>query len=518
MALKGKTVIQLYDAKTGELVETIEKTNLVTNAVNNVLNGALNALAYTSNNRKGKHYELDYLFDFPSGYNLAKSMLGGILVFSKPIEEDVEHVIPSISEIKSFIGCGNQGAAISGNTFKGAINSSESEQGDNYVKFVWDFTTEQCNGDIACVCLTSDCGGCLGYGFDAISSESDAHLIGRLRENMWSTAISNEFNSSYVNNPMFWSSFTNNNATSRYIYDGHFYYVYSDKVYKYDISKLTDKSKVGVELTSQFAYGNVSAYDEVITITNFSYDIFTCADDDCVYEFDSNQVDSAYLTLIKVSGNAVTETINIPTTNVLTSLYAYHNKTSRLGQKIKDFSEAGIIYKDKIYFLTGRVNNKNLETYPNKLRMYVLSFDGSFTYKDIECTPTVVSLLFGTSSVGGYVDATMDVGFVKIFDTLFLQSNDSTKGYKYFMVDEDGTISGYPIFATEGSLYYYGSSLHVNNPWLKAPWVSFKFASNGGCEAISLIQGYLGTINNQDTILTKTADKTMKIIYTLTQE
>lgn len=518
MALKGKTVIQLYDAKTGELVETVEKTNLVTNAVNNVLNGALNALAYTSNNYKGRHYELDCLFDFPSGYNLAKSMLGGILVFSKPIEEDVEHVIPSISEIKSFIGCGNQGANIAGNSFKGSINNSESEQGDNYIKFVWDFTTEQCNGDIACVCLTSDCGGCLGYGFDAISSESDAHLIGRLGKNMWSTAISNEFNQSYIFNPMFWSSFTNSNDHDYYVSDGYFYYVYRDKVYKYDISKLTDKSKVGVELTSQFAYGNVSAYDEMITITNFSYAIFNCADDDCVYEFDSNQGDSAYLTLIKVSGNAVTETINIPTTNVLTSLYAYHNNTSSLGQRIKSFSDAGIIYKDKIYFLTGRVNNSNLETYPNKLRMYVLSFDGSFTYKDIECTPTVVSLLFGTSSVGGYVDSTMDVRFVKLFDTLFLQSKDSTKGYKYFMVDEEGTISGYPIFATEGSLYYYGSSLHVNNPWLKAPWVSFKFAGNGGCEAISLIQGYLGTINNQDTILTKTADKTMKIIYTLTQE
>lgn len=518
MALKGKTVIQLYDAKTGELVETVEKANLVTNAVNNVLNGALNALAYTYNNDRGTHHELGYLFDFPSGYNLAKSMLGGILVFSKPIKEDVEHVIPSISEIKSFIGCGNQGTSISGNTFKGAINRSESEQGDNYIKFVWDFTTEQCNGDIACVCLTSDCGGCLGYGFDAISSESDAHLIGRLNENMWSTSVSNAFSPSYIFNPMFWSSFTNSNAHGSYIYDGYFYYVYADKVYKYDISKLTDKSKVGVELTSRFAYGNVSAYDEMITITDFAYAIFNCADDDCVYEFDSNQTDSDYLTLIKVSGNAVTKTINIPTTNILTSYYAYHNNTSHLNQSIRFYSNNGIIYKDKIYFLTGRVNSRNLKTHPNKLRMYVLSFDGSFTYKDIECTPTVVSLLFGTSSSGGYIDDIIGVRSIKIFDTLFLQSADSTNGYKYFMVDEDGTISRYPIFATKGDLYYYGSSLHTNNPWLKAPWVSFKFAGNGGCEAISLIQGYLGTINNQDTILTKTADKTMKITYTLTQE
>lgn len=518
MVLKGKTVIQLYEAKTGELVETVEKTNLITNAVNNVLNGALNALAYTSNNGSGRHRELDCLFDFPSGYNLAKALLGGILVFSKPIEEDVEHVIPSISEIKSFIGCGNQGANIVGNSFKGTINNSESEQGDNYIKFVWDFTTEQCNGDIACVCLTSDCGGCLGYGFDAISSESDAHLIGRLEENMWSTAISNDFSYYYIYNPMFWSSFTDSNAHGCYISDGYFYYVYRDKVYKYDISKLTDKSKVGIELTSRFAYGNVSAYDEMITITNFAYALFNCADDDCVYEFDSNQADSNYLTLIKVSGNAVTETINIPTTNILTSFYAYHNDTSRLWQEITSFSATGIIYKDKIYFLTGSVNNRNLETHPNKLRMYVLSFDGSFTYKDIECTPTVVSLLFGTSSAGGYVDTPMGVSFVKLFDTLFLQSADATKGYKYFMVDEDGTMSRYPIFATKGGLSLYGSSLHANNPWLKAPWVSFKFVGNGGCEAISLIQGYLGTINNQDTILTKTADKTMKIIYTLTQE
>ena len=32
-----------------------------------------------------------------------------------------------------------------------------------------------------------------------------------------------------------------------------------------------------------------------------------------------------------------------------------------------------------------------------------------------------------------------------------------------------------------------------------------------------LISAYLATINNQDVVLTKTADKTMKIIYTLTQ-
>lgn len=519
MILKGKTTIQLFDAKTNKLVDTVEKTNLITNAINNVFNCALQALFYTSNNGSGKHEAVDYLFDLPSGYNLAKALLGGVLIFSNTIEENVDHVIPSISEINTFIGCGNQGTSIPGNTFKGSLNSTESEQGDNYIKFVWDFTTEQCNGDIACICLTSDCGGELGYGFDAFPSSGFSGLIGSLRNGMWSSSDKNALGSTY--NPMFWSSHTIPDVRCSYAYNGYFYCVDGNSVYKYNISKLIDTSKVGIDLFSTFSYGKVSTYDDLIqlsgTITSV-YKVYNCADDDCVYEYNENQSDSSVLTLIRISGDAVEETISIPTSNIIASIYDYHSNTSSYKGQIIKISNNAIIDKDKIYFLTGRVNNSNLETYPNKLRIYVLSFDGSFTYKDIDCTSTVVSMLFGTTSVGGGVDSDMGIRFIKLFNTLFIQSKDYTNGYSYFMVDSDGNLSKYPILATNSNLYNYGRNLHTDNPWLTEPWVSFKFVGNGGCESINLIMGYLATINNQETILTKTADKTMRITYTLTQE
>ena len=515
MVLKGKTTIQLFDSKTGELLDTVEKSNIVTNAVNNVLNGALQALAYTSNNGKGRKSELYKLFDFPNGYDLAKSLFGGVLVFSKSIEENVDHVIPSIDEIKSFIGCANQSKGIEDNTFKGSINESLSEVGDDYIKFVWDFSPDQCNGDIACVCLTSDCGGSTGYGFDSIASASSSHLISKLDDNMWDSSASLEFNPSYIHNPMFATSFSSLNEHDMYINENYLYYVYRDTAYKYDVSRLYDSSKIGVELFSKFDYGNTSDYDEAINLSTFEYHIFNCADDDCVYEIDTNQTDSEYLTLIKVSGDAVTEIIQIPTTNILTSLYEYHNDTSRLYQYIKKFNESGIISNNKIYFLTGSVD-PNLTSDSNKLRMYVLSFDGSFKYKDIDCTPTVIGMLFD-KSVGGHVDSNMGVRFVKIFNKLFLQSNSEDKVFKYFIVDDDGNISGYPIFATNRALSLYGSSLNTSNPWVRAPWVTFKFAGNNFIEAIHLIQGYLATINNLDVVLTKTSNKTMRITYRLTQ-
>ena len=43
--IKGKTTIQLFDAKTGKMTDEVTKTNLVTNAVRNALGGAFNQLA-----------------------------------------------------------------------------------------------------------------------------------------------------------------------------------------------------------------------------------------------------------------------------------------------------------------------------------------------------------------------------------------------------------------------------------------------------------------------------------------
>lgn len=513
MGLVGKTTIKLFDAKTGKLSDMVESSNMVTNAVSNIFSGALNSLIVSDIYKLGSSNNLGNIFNIPDGYNLAKTFFGGVLVFSNSIEADVNHIIPTADEIKSFIGCGNQGSSITNNRFKGTFNANESVIEDDYVTFVWDFSTEQCNGDIASICLTSDVGGNLGYGFSAL----DANYLGVLnyvRSDMWKFDNSADYSS--PNYPLMQSSFTTGNSHDSFIHENYYYYVYADKVYRYDISKVLNNPGVGI--LDWYGYERYSTYDEVTTLENYSYDIFTTADTDKVYEVDRNQSNESTFTLLKVcyDGFVTVRPVNIPTKNVLTSLFNYHGK-SDISQVIKDYIDNAIIYKDKIYFLTGSVNSSDLANDPNKLRMYVLSFDGSFSYKDIDCSDVIVHMLFGDRREGGSPSSGMGVKFIKMFDSLYLVSADSTNGYKYFMVSDDGSVSSYPVTVCEDNLAYYGRNLYKNSKWLKEPWCSFKFAGNGYLNSTELWNTYLATINNQGTVLTKTEAKTMKIIYTLTQ-
>lgn len=572
MALKGSAKIQLFDAKTGKLERTVESSNIITNAITNILNGVLNALAISDNNRLDRHNSLNSLLDFPSGYNLAKALMGGLLVFSCNIEENAEHIIPSISEMKAFIGCGNQGSSIDGSIFKGSLNESESSMTANSITFVWDFNVEQCNGNIGCLCLTSNKGGHLGFKFNVLDSSNYGNVLSYLCDEMWDVTKNLDFNSGNIHNPMFKSSFTNSNKHGCFIDGTSYKYVYLNNIYASVIERLLNSNKVGFELTDNFAFGN-KPYDYSYNIENFSYNIFTCTDSYRVYEIDINQQDiidtdsgEKNLCLYKIYdsftyyekdgfGGLIARTkyyvtglkfwlIGVPTgdvvfdaTDLLKSIYFYHG-VSYLGYEtldaydshgneqtypyteftakdvLIDFRDNAVIHNNKIYFLTGSVNDS---ASPNKLRMYVVSFDGSYTYKDINCTDTIVSMLFGTSPTGGSVESHMDVKFTKFFDNLVLVSRDNTNGYKYFIVNEDGSIDDYPFTVCNDNLAYYGYDLYKNDLWLKEPWCSFKFAGNGYFNSIEMWSTYLATINNQVSGLVKTNEQTMKITYTLTQ-
>ena len=515
MNLRGKTVIELRDAKTGKITNRVEKYNTVTNAITNILNGGLNALVASQNNGVGKHNYLSYLYTLPNGYNIAKALFGGVLIFSKSINTSEEHCIPSVEEMKSFIGCANQGSSITGNNFKGSFNSDESEFTDTYAKFVWDFTTNQCNGDIASICLTSDCGGSLGYKFNAISNKTDAHTLGFVNTGMWDASLSVDYGSSNSNlhNPMLLSSFNTSNAHDTYINGEYFYYVYRNSVYKYNINRLLNKN--GSCINESFNYGKLSGYDELITLTQTLTNVIKCVDEDKVFQYNS-QSDSSKFDILKISGNAEEESISIPTTNLLESLSTYMGY-SFTGQPLSStYKNNIVIFNNNIYLLVGQVNYTDKDTNPDMLRMYKISFDGSFTYYDIDITDTVISMLFGTTQYGG-TNKTLDMTYTKIFDTLVLISKDSTNGFKYFFVNDNCSIDSFPFMACEDDLSYYGYGLYNNSDWLKQPWCSFRLAGNGVVNTTELWMPYLATINNQNPVLTKTADKTMKIIYTLTQ-
>ena len=151
MALKGKTTFELTDVNTGE-VEVIEDTNMITNGLQDFL------ATYG-------YFGCDVLSDDKMGASsLWVNALGGLFLFDSRLDENVENTFMPAGV--KMIGNGSKDVANSGAvTELGSYNTSESGlQSDGSVKFVYDFSTQQANGTIACACLTSKIGGYIGMG------------------------------------------------------------------------------------------------------------------------------------------------------------------------------------------------------------------------------------------------------------------------------------------------------------------------------------------------------------------
>lgn len=513
--LKGKTTIQLFDAKTGELTDEVTKENLVTNAVRNALGGAYNQLASGNIWSKGM-MRIGNIYNLPNSKNFAQAMYGGVLVFSQPIAEDADHCLPSIEEIKSFIGCANQSASNTGNTFRGSINSGESEVGTDYVKFVWDFNTDQCNGDIASICLTSDCGGAGGYGCDA----KDTSLQGlSLRDfhsdSFWDTSVAANLkyntNGALVN-AKGWNS---NGGKCAYIDGDYLHTIYRGSDNKQNISKVLSKAKFGLGLVDGFNYGNITSTEVINTGVAVYRDIpYTSKDHGFCQDGDGNYSE---FKIVKYSGNGVAERITIPASNINSAITAYFGQTDKLNCLN---SQDKIIHNDKLYVITGQFNFQDLNKKPNKLRVWIVNFDGTYTFKDIALTSKMITLIAGTNKRGGYNDAGLNGKLLSYRGSLCYVAPDETNGYAWFLLDDDGTMHTSAFMINNDIRLYAYYCLADNTDLIPNPYIELNMHSNGSSLNLYvpvLVSAYLGTINNQDTVLTKTSDKTMKIIYTLTQ-
>ena len=164
MAIKGKTTFELTDVNTGE-VEIIEDDNMVTNALQEFMltYGVFNKGIFISDNMTNALY---------------LNLLGGLFLFDTALDEDVDNTFMPAGV--KMIGNGSRGVSNSGAvTELGSYNDTESgEQSDGSIKFVYDFSTAQANGTIACACLTSLTGGYMGMGSEhnyVDNNRIDAH-------------------------------------------------------------------------------------------------------------------------------------------------------------------------------------------------------------------------------------------------------------------------------------------------------------------------------------------------------
>ena len=162
--LKGKTTFELTDVNTGE-VEVIEDSNMITNGLQEFL-------------RTYGYFGCDVLSDGNVRTNsLWVNLLGGLFLFDTALDEDVNNTFMPAGV--KMIGNGSKDVSNSGAvTELGSYNATESGlQSDGSIKFVYDFSTEQANGNIACACLTSKVGGYIGMGNDSNRYYNDSYVL-----------------------------------------------------------------------------------------------------------------------------------------------------------------------------------------------------------------------------------------------------------------------------------------------------------------------------------------------------
>lgn len=144
--LKGTTTIELTDVNTNK-TEVIKEDNIVTNAFNKFVNsrGRFIPPVY------GRRFFGDKIM-YNSSDSFVNTLFGGIMLFDQPLNDN-----PNDFSIPSNVNCVGYATDVpnSGiNLMKGTYNQHESGfQEDGSRKFVWDFTTNQANGQIGSVCL-----------------------------------------------------------------------------------------------------------------------------------------------------------------------------------------------------------------------------------------------------------------------------------------------------------------------------------------------------------------------------
>lgn len=162
--LKGKTTFELTDVNTGK-VEVIEDSNMITNGLQEFL-------------RTYGYFGCDVLSDDTVRTNsLWVNLLGGLFLFDTALDEDVNNTFMPAGV--KMIGNGSKDVSNSGAvTELGSYNTTESGlQSDGSVKFVYEFNTAQANGNIACACLTSKVGGYIGMGNESNRYINNSYVL-----------------------------------------------------------------------------------------------------------------------------------------------------------------------------------------------------------------------------------------------------------------------------------------------------------------------------------------------------
>ena len=140
--IHGKTKIELYNPNT-KIKNIVKSENTFQSAV------------------LAKHLNPYGEFSLPNGGWNYTNLVGGLLLFKNAIQVG-ERFMPAGNKMvgQGYRGCVTQGTY----SLLGTFNQAESAASDAAITQVYDFETNQANGQIGCIALTSYKGGQIGYG------------------------------------------------------------------------------------------------------------------------------------------------------------------------------------------------------------------------------------------------------------------------------------------------------------------------------------------------------------------
>lgn len=464
--IHGKTKIELYNPNT-KIKNIIKSENTFQS---NVLADYF------------RHYGEEDCNPFRAGNydnnNLWKSALGGIFLLKNP--EEVGTKFMSLGN--KMVGNGSYGLSNSGNPNElGSYNLQESSESGTEITQVYDFATNQANGNIACVCLTSRVGGYIGYGNSSMQYHaSRSYSFASLQSQRGVTNFSKA--SAYGN----WIIDVSGNysdgkikitKTRRSLITGSVFNGFS-KTVEFDLSEVGDGYGIS---GNTYEFGCLKLYDIGNGIFRF-----------VPYFNTSKMIDvngTVYYYEYDAENDTLTQKSFINTSNRRICISGYG------GNEV-----VGVIFT-KNYAFVGN----------DYIARYLEVFD------------------LNTSEHLDSIDARLAGGSANDFRREKIYVLDD--GWMCFEVQTQGTAGNFPEFMYDvvnqtaypvnGNVIMVGSNAGglVNNPSLGSGVLGkLSYEPRGNGQGIIHNPLYLATINNLDSYVTKTANQTMKVTYTLTEE
>lgn len=463
MKLKGTMVMELTDINTSE-VETITEENMVTNAVNDILGF----------NPMGVFYcEAEYSTGLVWTGNLlpiCPNMIGGILLFSKALEENADNIYVKSDNLPVAYASNNVNSTA--NTARGSLNLTESKKLDNGYKFVWEFTPSQGNGTIAAVALTSALGGQNGFG--SLVGDASAFLqlravdIGTLAKDK-QMFLFEAVEVDFTNNLMYSITF----GTSGVIISK-----FRVPVFSIGLNETLDDTTITLLetktlTTAVFTFlGSYTKYGE-----------FMDGHDGYWYGF-SNEGNS--------SGDATMLWIKISKTD-----YSFTEGTWTLSNA--KLQEVGKRDKEDSF------PERTVKCTVRNGYLYAAAYDKKGVYKiNLSNSSDVTLIQFGFTSKWKPL---CETGTCEVYMTLI---GDLIVGGDFQITADDKVIH------TQGSFRLNDAATPLFQ--YKQFLVGWGGSYGNEYRTMYLLTPYLASINNLSSAVVKTVDKTMKITYTLTEE